>query len=64
MTSNLILSQKRAETVMNFLISQGVKPAMLWPAASAKPIQLHPTTPPRAARSNRGVELTLSAPAS
>ena len=63
-TSNLILSQKRAETVMNFLISQGVKPAMLSARGfgEADPVASNNTAAGRA--QNRRVELTLSAPAS
>ena len=63
-TSNLILSQKRAETVMNFLISQGVKPAMLSAHGfgEADPVASNNTAAGRA--QNRRVELTLSAPAS
>ena len=63
-TSNLVLSQKRAETVMNFLISQGVKPAMLSARGfgEANPVASNDTAAGRA--QNRRVELTLSAPAS
>ena len=60
-TTNLILSQKRAETVMNFLISQGVNPAMLSAHGfgDADPIASNDTEAGRA--QNRRVELTLSA---
>ena len=62
--SNLTLSQKRAETVMNFLISQGVKPAMLSAHGfgEANPVASNDTAAGRA--QNRRVELTLTAPAS
>jgi chemotaxis protein MotB len=61
-TSNLILSQKRAETVMNFLISQGVNPSMLSARGfgDASPVAPNDTAAGRA--QNRRVELTLSAP--
>ena len=60
-TTNLILSQKRAETVMNFLISQGVNPAMLSAHGfgDADPVASNDTEAGRA--QNRRVELTLSA---
>jgi len=63
-TSNLILSQKRAETVMNFLISQGVNPSMLSARGfgDASPVAPNNTAEGRA--QNRRVELTLSAPTS
>ena len=53
--------QKRAETVMNFLISQGVKPAMLSARGfgEADPVASNNTAAGRA--QNRRVELTLSA---
>ena len=61
-TTNLILSQKRAETVMSFLISQGVKPSMLSARGfgDADPVAPNDTAAGRA--QNRRVELTLSAP--
>ena len=63
-TSNLILSQKRAETVMNFLISQGVNPSMLSAHGfgDANPVAPNDTAAGRA--QNRRVELTLRAPSS
>jgi chemotaxis protein MotB len=63
-TTNLILSQKRAETVMNFLISQGVNPSMLSAHGfgDADPVAPNDTAAGRA--QNRRVELTLSASAS
>ena len=62
-TSNQILSQKRADSVMQFLISQGVKPDL----ASAKgfgeanPIASNSTAQGRA--KNRRVEISLVGPA-
>ena len=64
MTTNLILSQKRAETVMNFLISQGVNPSMLSAHGfgDTDPVASNDTAAGRA--QNRRVELTLTAPSS
>ena len=63
-TTNLILSQKRADTVMSFLISQGVNPSMLSARGfgDANPVAPNDTTAGRA--QNRRVELTLTAPSS
>ncbi|PPQ27864.1 OmpA family protein [Rhodopila globiformis] len=59
-TSNEELSQKRAEDVMQFLISQGVKPDMVsakgWGEAS--PVASNDTAAGRA--KNRRVEITLA----
>jgi len=59
-TSNEELSQKRAEDVMQFLISQGVKPDMIsakgWGEAS--PVSPNDTAAGRA--KNRRVEITLA----
>ena len=49
-TSNLELSQKRADTVMQFLISQGVKPSLLSAQGSARPTPWPRTTRRRAGR--------------
>jgi len=63
-TTNLILSQKRAETVMNYLISQGVSQSMLSAHGfgDADPVAPNDTAAGRA--QNRRVELTLTAPGS
>jgi len=60
-TSNEILSQKRAENVMQFLISQGVKPELVSAHGygDADPIDSNSTREGRA--KNRRVELTLAA---
>ncbi len=60
-TSNLILSQKRAENVTQFLISQGVKPDLVVAAGhgEADPIATNSTSAGRA--QNRRVELALAA---
>ena len=59
-TSNEVLSQKRAEAVMQYLISQGVKPDMISARGfgEAKPIAPNNTAKGRA--QNRRVELTLA----
>ena len=59
-TSNLILSQKRADTVMQFMISQGVKPSLISAQGfgEANPVASNATAEGRA--QNRRVELTLA----
>jgi chemotaxis protein MotB len=59
-TTNVILSEKRANTVMQFLISQGVNPAMLSEQGfgDANPVASNDTPQGRAL--NRRVELTLA----
>lgn len=59
-TSNLVLSQKRAETVMQFMISQGVKPGLVSAQGfgEADPVASNATAEGRA--QNRRVELTLA----
>jgi chemotaxis protein MotB len=59
-TSNLILSQKRADTVMQFMISQGVKPSLISAQGfgEADPVASNSTAEGRA--QNRRVELTLA----
>jgi chemotaxis protein MotB len=59
-TSNEVLSQKRAEAVMQYLISQGVKPDMISARGlgEADPIASNATAQGRA--QNRRVELTLA----
>ena len=59
-TSNEVLSQKRAEAVMQYLISQGVKPDMISARGfgEAKPIAANNTAKGRA--QNRRVEVTLA----
>jgi chemotaxis protein MotB len=60
-TSNQDLSQKRAETVMAFLVSQGVKPDMISAKGfgDADPVASNDTTQGRA--QNRRVELSVPA---
>jgi chemotaxis protein MotB len=59
-TSNLILSQKRADNVMQYMISQGVKPELVSAQGfgEADPVASNDT--PEGKAKNRRVELTLS----
>jgi len=59
-TSNEVLSQKRAETVMQYLISKGVKPDMIAARGfgEANPIASNKT--PKGRAQNRRVEVTLA----
>jgi chemotaxis protein MotB len=59
-TSNEVLSQKRAEAVMQYLLTQGVKPDMISAQGrgEADPIASNATAEGRA--QNRRVELTLA----
>jgi chemotaxis protein MotB len=59
-TSNLILSQKRADNVAQFMISQGVKPNLVTTQGfgDADPVASNDTAAGRA--QNRRVELTLA----
>lgn len=63
-TSNQILSEKRAENVMQYLIAQGVKPedVSAHGYGDANPVATNNTAQGRA--QNRRVELTLAAPSS
>jgi len=59
-TSNEVLSQKRADTVMQFMTSRGVKPSLVsaWGFGEADPVASNDTPEGRA--QNRRVELTLA----
>src|SRR5215472_4822135 len=59
-TTNLILSQKRADNVMNFMISRGVNPALVSAQGfgDADPVASNDTADGQA--QNRRVELTLA----
>jgi chemotaxis protein MotB len=61
-TTNLILSQKRADNVMQYMISQGVKPNLVAAHGygEADPVASNDTPEGRA--QNRRVELTVVAP--
>jgi chemotaxis protein MotB len=58
-TSNVVLSQRRADNVMNFMISQGVNPSLVSAQGfgDADPVASNATPAGRA--QNRRVELTL-----
>lgn len=62
-TTNLILSQKRADNVMQYMISQGVKPDLVSAQGfgEADPVASNDTPDGRA--QNRRVELTITSPA-
>jgi chemotaxis protein MotB len=59
-TSNLILSQKRADNVMQYMISQGVKPNLVSAQGfgEANPVASNDT--PAGKAQNRRVELTIA----
>jgi chemotaxis protein MotB len=59
-TSNLVLSQKRADNVMNFMTSQGVSPSLVSAQGfgDADPVASNDT--PAGQAQNRRVELTLA----
>src|SRR5271155_3082303 len=61
-TSNQVLSQKRADTVMQYLISQGLNPGLISAKGfgDANPVASNDTAQGRA--KNRRVELTLAGP--
>ncbi len=62
-TSNQELSQKRAETVMQFLITQGVKPDMISAVGHGEQDPVAPNDTAEGRAKNRRVELTLAGPA-
>jgi len=59
-TSNDILSQKRAESVMQYMISQGVKPDMVTAKGYGEADPVAPNTTPKGRVQNRRVEITLA----
>jgi chemotaxis protein MotB len=63
-TTNEELSQKRAESVMAFLISQGVKPDLVSAHGHGDANPVAPNTTGKGRAENRRVELTLGGPAS
>src|SRR5262245_31657070 len=63
-TSNQELSQKRADDVMQFLISQGVKPDLVSAHGYGDTDPVAPNTTAKGRAKNRRVELTLGNPAS
>ena len=62
--SNQELSQKRAENVMQFLISQGAKPDLVSAHGYGDANPVAPNTTAKGRAQNRRVELTLGSPAS
>jgi chemotaxis protein MotB len=58
-TSNQILSQKRAEAVMQFLISQGVRPDMVVAQGRGEADPVAPNTTAQGRAKNRRVVLSL-----
>jgi chemotaxis protein MotB len=60
-TSNQILSQKRAENVMEFLISQGVKPDLVSAKGFGDADPVAPNATPQGRAQNRRVELSVPA---
>jgi chemotaxis protein MotB len=61
-TSNQILSQKRAENVMEYLISQGVQPGLVSAVGHGDADPIAPNTTAKGRAKNRRVELTLGGP--
>src|SRR5215472_17907756 len=59
-TSNLILSQKRADTVMQHMISQGVKPSLISAQGLGEADPVGSNSTPEGRAQNRRVELNLA----
>ncbi len=59
-TSNQVLSQKRAEAVMQFLISQGVKPELIAARGYGDADSIAPNNTAAGRAQNRRVEITLA----
>jgi chemotaxis protein MotB len=59
-TSNLELSQKRADAVMQFLVSHGVKADLLSAKGHGEDDPVAPNTTPAGRSQNRRVEITLA----
>ncbi|HTQ35179.1 MAG TPA: OmpA family protein [Stellaceae bacterium] len=59
-TTNLELSQKRAEAVMQFLVSQGVKSELISAKGHGEADPVAPNTTPAGRAQNRRVEITLA----
>jgi len=62
--SNQMLSQKRADTVMQYMISQGVSPDMVTARGLGEDYPLVPNSSAAARAQNRRVEVTLAGPGS
>jgi chemotaxis protein MotB len=63
-TSNEILSQKRADNVMQYMISQGVKPELIAARGFGDTYPVAPNTSAQSRAQNRRVEITLAGPGS
>ena len=63
-TSNQMLSQKRADAVMEYMISQGVSPDMVTARGMGEDYPLVPNSSAAARAQNRRVEVTLAGPGS
>jgi chemotaxis protein MotB len=63
-TNNLELSQKRAESVMQFLVSQGVKPELVSAQGFGEADPVAPNNTPAGRSQNRRVEISIAAPGS
>src|SRR5262249_24344038 len=61
-TSNEVLSQKRAEAVMEYLISHGVKPDMIAARGHGAADPVAPNTTAKGRAQNRRVEVALAEP--
>ena len=59
-TSNLVLSQKRADNVMNFMTSQGVNPSLVSAQGFGDEDPVASNDTPAGRAQNRRVELTLA----
>lgn len=59
-TTNLILSQKRADNVMQYMISQGVKPNLVSAHGFGEADPIGSNTTPEGRAQNRRVELTIA----
>src|SRR5271169_3407358 len=59
-TSNEILSQKRAENVMEYIVSQGVKPDLISAEGFGDTNPVAPNDTPQGRAQNRRVELSLA----
>lgn len=63
-TTNVELSQKRAESVMQFIISQGVRPELISARGFGESDPVAPNNTPAGRAQNRRVEISLATPGS
>lgn len=59
-TSNVVLSQKRADTVMQYMISKGVKPSLVTAQGKGEADPVAPNTTAQGRALNRRVEISLA----